>query len=284
MKDIIVLLIVIGIVVLIAWLYFKFFKLYKVKTVVFVDGTNGSGKSFFCIALAIRLYKKAVRQYYLKKVLFKVFGFLPALKGKAEHLEKPLLYSNIKLRNVPFVKITKDLFYRNTYRFAYKSIILIDEASLLADQMMYKDKELSERLSIFLKLIRHELHGGHLILNSQSCNDLHYSIKYVLSDYLYIHHLVKLPFVWVSACQEMLYSADTGNVMNVNQGDAERELRFICNWSKYRKYYDTYCYSVFTDDLPVYRKLREYTKDDDLKDSELVTFKDYEWLKENLKK
>ena len=284
MNDLIITLLIIGVACLVLWLYFKFFKLYKVKSVVFVDGTVGSGKSFFCVALAIRLYKKNLRAYHIKKFLLKVFGFLPALKGKAEHLEKPLLYSNIKLRNIPFVKVSKDLFYRKNFRFAYKSVVLIDDASLLADQMMFKNKELSERLSLFFKLFRHETQGGYIILNSQSVNDNHYALKYVLSDYLYIHHLVKIPFVWVSAVQEMMYSADTGNITNVNAGDAEEKLKFICNWSKYRKYYDTYCYSIFTDKLPIYRKMREYTKDDDLKDADLVTFKDYEWLKENLDK
>lgn len=82
----------------------------------------------------------------------------------------PILYSNIHLRYVPYTYVTTDLLCRKEFRFAYKSILLLDEFSLIANQMMHKLKgmeEVNERMNEFFKLYRHETRGGYMIINSQ---------------------------------------------------------------------------------------------------------------------
>lgn len=276
-------LLVIGLCVLAIWLYAKFFKIPKLKNIVFVDGSLGSGKTLYSVYLAVRLYKRNLRRYRVAKFLVGAFSFIPAVKSKFDKMEKPQLYSNILLRNVEFHKITKDLLYRRNFRFAYRSVVLIDEFSLVADQFCYKDRELSERLSNFMKLFRHETKGT-LVLNSQAVSDLHYSVKYVLSDYLYLHHMRKFPFFVAIAMQEMLYSADKDGsaVMNVRATDIEDTNKFVLVPKKYFKYYDSYCYSIFTDSLPVYYNPQLLTKSDSLKDFRLISFKEYKYLNENL--
>lgn len=276
-------LLVIGLCVLAIWLYAKFFKIPKLKNIVFVDGSLGSGKTLYSVYLAVRLYKRNLRRYRIAKFLVGVFSFIPAVKSKFDKMEKPQLYSNILLRNVEFHKITKDLLYRRNFRFAYRSVVLIDEFSLVADQFCYKDRELSERLSNFMKLFRHETKGT-LILNSQAVSDLHYSVKYVLSDYLYLHHMRKFPFFVAIAMQEMLYSADKDGsaVLNVRATDIEDTNKFVLVPKKYFRYYDSYCYSIFTDSLPVYYNPQLLTKSDSLKDFRLISFKEYKYLNENL--
>lgn len=281
------LLIVLAVLGLALFLYFKFFKLYKVKSIVFIDGTLGCGKSYYSVALAVRLWKRQVRRWKISIVLLKIGGiFKQSLKEKAAALqkEKPLLYSNILLRNVDFVKLTKELILREK-RFRYKSVLLIDEFSLMADQMLYKDDKLNEQLTLFFKLFRHETRGGYCVINSQSTSDLHYSLKYVLSDYLYIHSRSKFPFVTALKVQEMVYCADKAgaNVMNVRNEDIEETCKLILSFNKYYKYYDSFCFSIFTDDLPVYRKLDFRGKGESLKDSELVSFRRYRYLKLKLK-
>lgn len=278
------LLILLGLLFLGLFLYFRFFKLYKVRNVVFIDGTLGSGKSFLSVSLAIRLWKRAVRQYKVKKFLLNFLSFVPKFKKALDSLEKPLLYSNIKLRDVEHVKLTKDLLTRQNFRFAYKSVILLDEITLMVDQMCYKDHILNERLTEFWKLARHQLHGGYIVVNSQSSSDLHFSIKNVLSDYLYIHHRVKLPFISLLKVQEMAYSNDNGagTIINARTDDVETTLRTMIVFN--HRHYDTYCYSIFTDGLPVFDKVVRYGKGDSLKDSDLVSWKNYLFLLDNLKK
>lgn len=281
--DVIVLIAVVALVFLALYLYFRFFKLLKVKNILFIDGSLGTGKSFLSVALAVRLWKRNVRRYHIKRFLLRVFN-VGRFKDRWKAIEKPILYSNMRLANVPFTLLTSDLILRHGHRFAYKSVVLIDEFSLMADQYCYKDREVSERLSLFFKLFRHETKGGYCVINSQSTSDLHYSIKYVLSDYLYIHHNTRLPFVCVLRCQEMLYCADqNGNqITNVNGGDVEDSLKTMIVLKKYFKYYDGYCYSVFTDMLPVEDTEQYNEKRSDLKLKRLLSYKSYDYLYENL--
>lgn len=277
-------LVVIGLALLAIWIYWRFFKVLKIKNIVFVDGALGTGKSFFSVALAVRLYKKQLRIWKLKKFLFPILG-VAFKRFQNVRLEKPRLYSNINLRNVEFVHLNRDLMFRQQ-RFAYKSVVLIDEFSLMADQFTYKDREMSERLSLFFKLFRHETMGGYCVINSQSTSDLHYSLKYVLSDYLYIHHKSKFPFVTALCCQEMAYCGDANgmSVMNVRDRDVEESCKTMLVLNKYYKYYDSYCYSIFTDSCPVYKISDFHKKGENIKDENLVTFKTFLYLTENLKK
>ena len=264
MSDIIGWLIVCALVALVVFVYFKFFKIPKLKNLVFVDGSLGCGKTFYCVNLAIRLYRKNRRVWKFKCLLAKLF--------KKPLPEEPLLYSNIKLRNVPFVLVNRDLLTRNNIRFAYKSVLLLDELSLVVDQMDYKDKLLSEKLSIFYKLFRHETRGGTLIMNSQAIGDLHYSAKYCLSDYFYIHSKRRFPFFSLLRVQECRFSSD-GSVIQNNDSDIEDNLKPVLVLNKYFKYYDTYTYSIFSDDYKVASHLRDYGKADTLKADEFITLK-----------
>lgn len=273
----ILLLIIIPIMI---YLYYNFFKLPKIKSILFIDGSLGTGKSYLSVALAIKYYKRNLKRYKIKKIIYKMIR-------KKEEPEKPILYSNIKLKNIEFAIITKDLLFRKNYRFAKGSIILLDEFSLVADQMMYKNAEINERLSLFFKLFRHETGKGSLcIINSQSTSDLHYSLKYVLSDYIYIHHKTRLPFFNILKVQEMTYNADKNATTNIttNEGDIEDNLKNMLISSKYFKYYDSYCYSIFTDNLPIYKNTKILRNKDSLKAENLVSFKDFKYLYENLKK
>lgn len=287
MNSTILLLVLLGCVALVAFLYFKFFKMFKMKSIVFIDGSLGTGKSFYSVSIAVRLYKRQLRRYKVKKWLFKLLApTFPKIAKKYKKLEEPLLYSNMPLRRVKYVLLTKDLLYRRNVRFAFHSIILIDEFSILADQFTFKDRELNERLTLFFKLLRHELHAGGstCVINSQSTSDLHFSLKYVLSDYLYIHHMTKLPFFCLLKVQEMAYSADKdgGNVINVRSSDIEDSLKTLIVWKKYFKYYDSIYLSIFTDKLPPYTKTEYNPSGKYIKKKELVSFKEFPFLYENL--
>ena len=248
---IIVSLIVLGLV-----LYNKFFKIPKLNNVVLVTGGVKSGKSTMSVHFALRKYRRALIGYHIKSFFLRIFG----KKGKI--IEKPLLYSNVPLK-CDFVPLTEDLILRKK-RFAYGSVIYIQEASLLADSMDYKDEKKNDALRLFNKLIAHETLGGTIIYDTQAVSDCHFSIKRCLSSYFYIHHSIKLPFFVVCYVREMIYSDDEG-VMNVFNDDVEFGLRRVIIPKRVWKKFDCYTYSALTDHLPVVDEVVEGEKLEHLK-------------------
>ena len=261
-----------------------------------VGNNTGSGKSFLTISLGVRTYKKELRRYKIKKWILNNLSKIPAfnkkfkLKEKVSKLEEPELYCNIPLdsERVKYSILTLDMILRREFRPAYKSVVIIDDFGIFADQMQFKDPETNERLLEFFKLFRHETCGGYFFSNSQSMNDLHYSLKYVLNDYLYIHHKIRLPFVSILKVQELMYIADKqGNqqVTAINDGDFTDNLKNMVVLNKYFKYYDTYCYSILTDNLRVWRnRPKTSRKNKTLKASKILTIKQKHYYYENLKK
>lgn len=259
-------LIIIGVIIL-AFIIYKTFKFPKLGSMCMITGGVKTGKSTFAVSLAVRNYKKRLFtykvRYFFCKLLRKPFPV------------KPLLYSNVPLK-VPFVPLTKDLLTRQT-RFAYGSVIYVCEASLVADSQMIKDKDLNEALLMFNKLIGHESKGGLIIYDTQCIGDVHYSIKRCLSEYFYIHHLVKwIPGFLVAYIKEDRYS-DDGTVITTSTDDVEDNLKRVIIPKSTWKLFDCYCYSSLTDYLPVEDKVIE--KVDSLKANNIISFKDSRRLK-----
>lgn len=242
------------------------FKIPKISCVTLVTGGVKSGKSTFSVNLAIKTYRRIhfrwnVRAYF-QKLLHRPIT------------EEPLLYSNIPLA-CDYVPITLDMLMRKT-RPAYGSVAYVNEASLVADQMLFKDDELNERLTLFNKLFGHETCGGYLIYDTQCVCDVHYSIKRSLSNYFYIHHLEKrLPFFLVAKVREERYSDDNA-VVNSYSEDLEDSLKTVLISKRVWKKFDAYCFSVLTDNLPVESRLRSSAGD--LKARDIVSFRTFKTL------
>ena len=267
-----VIIIVVAVILLI--LYIKHFKLLKISNVYFVSGAVKTGKTFVSVALAVKKYRQSLRRFYLTYPLLRLKLFL-AKEEYREEVYKPMLYSNIKLRYVKHNAFTKDILMRQV-RIPNKSVVLLDETSLIADSMLYKDNRINIELLLFFKLFGHYSHGGFCITNSQVIADNHYSLKRSIGRYLYVYNRVKFPFVTRLKAIERIYTDDTSTI-NAEIGDVEDNTKKLLFLNRYYKYYDCYCYSVFTDDLtiqvdydkPILRKL------DSLKTDNLVTFQDF---------
>lgn len=217
------------------------FKTPKIGSMVCVTGGVKSGKSTFSLHLAYSAYKRN-----LNSVKFR--NFFARLLNKEEE-ELPLFYTTVPVA-VPHVLLTKDLLQRKT-RFAYKSVIWVDEASILADSMTYKDLDLNDQLLLFNKLIAHETHGGTIVFNSQSVSDLHYSIKRCLSEVFYVHDTCKwIPFFLVATVREERYSEDNSTVSTYDE-DIEDSLKKVLMPKSIWSLFDCYCYSSMTDNLPI---------------------------------
>lgn len=234
--------------IIIAYFVFKIinFKKLKVSSINMFTGQLKTGKSALSLRYALYYYKQALINYHISNFFNTIFNFL---NRTSYFIEKPLLYSNIPL-GVPYVPLTLDVLYREK-RIAYKSIVFIDEISLLADNYDYKDEYLNERLKMFFKLFGHMSKGGKLFINTQNISDNHYIVKRSLNQYLYIHHKIRLPFYSILKVRELYYN-DDNNSINAFNSDVEDDLKTIIISNKVFKYYDCYCYSILTDNLGFY--------------------------------
>lgn len=261
--SLIIWLLIIGLVLFVAHKIMSKFKLPKVGALCLVSGGVKTGKSTFSVALVMSNYKRVHRRWKIRK-------FFCELLGK-EVVEEPLIYSNIPL-SVPYVPLTEDLLTRKK-RFRYGSVIYVCEASLVADSQMIKNMDLNNRLLLFNKLIGHSTKGGLIIFDTQSTSDCHYSVKRCLSEYFYIHHLIKwLPFFLIAFVREERYSND-GVVVNSYDNDVEDSLKKVIIPKSTWKKFDRYCYSTMTDDLPVVDNIVHTS---DLKARRIVSFRDWD--------
>lgn len=245
---------------------FKFirkFKICKIGSLNLVSGGVKCGKSTLSTYLAISEFKRVRRKVKIKNFFRKIF--------KKSLIEEPLLYSNIPL-SCDYVAVTEDLLLRKK-RFRYGSVVLIQEASLVADSQLIRDMAVNERLLLFNKLIGHETKGGCLIYDTQSISDCHYSIKRCLSNYFYIHHLVKwVPFFLIAYVQEFRYSDDNSTI-SVSLNDTEDTLKKVFLPKSVWKYFDCYNYSSFTDNLEVEDNVINNNRFSNLKSKKIVSFR-----------
>lgn len=266
----IVIIIIVGIVLFFINKFLSRFKFPKIGAVAAVVGGVKSGKSAISVALALSCYKRALRFWRLTCFFTKVVNLFK--KDKLELPEKPLLYSSIPLGQIDFVPLTRAHLLRDV-RFNYKSVVLIDEASLVADSQLIKDKEINTQLLLFFKLFGHETHGGKCIINTHSISDLHYALKRTISDYFYMHHLSKyIPFITLAYMREERYSED-GIVFNSYDDDVEEKLKRVLMRTSTFKRYDCFCFSSLTDDLPVSNSILHIEKGESLKSENIVSFR-----------
>lgn len=238
----------------------KHFKVPKFGALCVTTGGLKTGKSTFSLHLAYKTWRRNVRTVKFMNALRKLFN--------RQQEEIPLFYSTIPV-GFPHVRLTLDLIMRRT-RFAYKSVVWIDEATLLADSQLYKDVEINAKLLEFCKLFGHETKGGCLFFTSHCLSELHVAMRRASSEYFYVHSLFKwLPFFMIATIREERYSED-GTAVNVYSEDVEESLRRVIVSKRVWKLFDCYCYSALTDDLPVEDNVIE--KAESLKADYVVSF------------
>lgn len=246
MKDFVVLIFVLLLVLIIFWIIRKNFKRLKVPSVCLITGGVKTGKSMLSVYLSIKDYKKRHRKWWVATHVF------------MKDIEEPLYYTNcnvsfrdIRRKKRPH-KLDKNIRFiglehlNRDIRFNYKSVIYIQECSLMADNMDMKNQVRNVDLSLFNKLIAHETRGGTLYYDTQSVLDSHYSIKRVCSSYIFILRNINLFLFHILYVREMI---NTENGVNNFDDDVEFTMRkvFVPFW--YHHKYDRYEFSYLTDCL-----------------------------------
>lgn len=234
------------------WFVSKFANKFKVPSIgslaVFTGGLK-KGKSAVSLAVALRRYRSNLKAWKWSCRFTWFFNLFR--KNKLDYPLKPLFYSNIPL-TVEYVSLTRDVLLMEK-RVVPRSVVFIDEASLVADSMLYKDQKLNYQLLRFFKLFGHISLGGSCVVNTHSITDLHMSLKRVTSEFYYINKTVKLPLISFTEMREERYSEDTTSINSYNE-DIELSMRKCFFLSRVFKYYDCYTYS------------------------ELVAYKDYSYM------
>lgn len=262
------------------YLYYKHSKKFKFDSVVMVNGAVGSGKTSTTLSFALKSHKFAHQIWWRRKHIWsKIFK-------KMKNEEEPLLYSNIPLDYKFYVPLTTKILKREE-RCNFKSIIFISESSLVANSMDYKDKVLNEQLTLFLKLVRHEMHGAYrnlfgksyanLYIETQSKNDNHYAFDRCISQVMYITKSVNIPFFKIVWCRELLLIDSVQNEF-ADDYKEDKSTRWYLLSKKIFKRYDSYCYKFLTDDLPINNKVC-YISLKDVKYFEIPSFHTYYTIK-----
>lgn len=266
--------------ILLLWAFFKFVKIPKFGNMVLITGGVKTGKSTMSVYFVVRQYwKQKIKYYFYNYFLRPVLSVLPFKRFKIlKKREYPLLYSNIPLAVKGYTPLTLDLIERKT-RFRYGSVIYVCESSLVADSQSIKNPLLNEEMLLFNKLIAHETKGGYIFYDTQSISDNHYAVKRCLSNYFYIHHTIKIPFLCFCYVRELKYSDDVSSVNAWNE-DVEESLKLVIVPKFVWKLFDCYCYSSLTDDLKVEDRSVNVFRSDSKKANKIVTFKNFKSIDE----
>ena len=276
--------ILIGVIIL-YFLYQRQFKKLKIPCVYLITGAPKTGKSLISVKLAVRRYNRNRFKYYLMKFVFvPVYNYVLRFLVKGEKIKlttPPMLYSNIPLGNVKYNDLSLDIIKRES-RIPNKSVVFIDEASLIADSMSFKNDITNEQVSLFVKLFGHYSHGGSLIYNTQDLKDTHYGFKRCTSSMLWIHSRIKFPFFSVFKVRELIsMTDDTVQTSNNFNEDIELSCLNLVIPNKYQYYYDHFAFSYLTDNKPmevnykVKKKKQSKFKKTNLKANFITSFKEF---------
>lgn len=247
----IVILLIIGFFVVAGLLISIYSKRLRYGNLTLITGGVKTGKTQLSVCLVYKQYAKQLRKWRRAcKRARSQYKPLP---------EKPLIYSNMPIgrKGSTYSPLTLDLVMGKT-RFRKGSVIYYNEASLIAGSKDIKDEDLNDHLLKFFKLIAHVTEGGYLFLDTQSPQDVHYTVKRSLSTYYDIWYRVTLPFVSLLWLRENKLVDGENTVAidtqidpqdNVLEGGKKKYFRLVLN--KWWKYYDQYAYSVLVEGVPV---------------------------------
>ena len=212
-------LILVGIAIFL-FIFRKKIKRLAIPSVYLITGAVKTFKTGLSVWLALKTITKNKIAYYFGKLIWIICKH--TTEGYYEYA--PKLYTNIPLR-IKHCRLTYQMVYRQV-RVPNKSVFLIDEASLFADAMTFKDQRINDRITLFFKLFGHYTHGGTCIVNTQAVSDMHYAFRRAMGRYLYIYDNQRFPFITLVRGREMIASDDTGMVNQVNS-DLEESMRWV---------------------------------------------------------
>lgn len=245
-----VLIIIIGVVVLGVVLLRPYIQ--RFDNLVLYTGTLGSGKTFSAVKTSLML---------LKRNRIKV-AFYNAMPWHKEKRLRPLLYSNVPVlvskRRKEFSARLKAEHFTMAEAIIPRSVVLIDEVSLVLSQMDYKTVN-DQALAEFFSLYRQYTRGGYLVATTQSVAKCQHSIRRCLdSAYRLQNFRTFLGLFYVVQVRHIDICEDTINVNDRHSEDATQRLFGLV--PLFRRY-DTYCYFPRYKRVPIFPTQRHKALD-----------------------
>lgn len=297
--NVILLLIFIALVVLLLWFFIFKVKHLKTSDVYFVDGGVKVGKSKVSVMLVVkRIFVNRLRAHFRNGLIWllnrrrvhynKKHPNTP--KVLREYEEIPMLYSNMPLYKVKYNHFALEILELK-WRMPHGSVVLLDEASLIADSMTAYGKTktqqeivdyVNEKITIFLKLFGHATHGGLCVYNSQNVVDLHFGFRRCTSTYLMLINRRRFPFFNLISCREIVHD-ESGDLTNTVTKDVEDDSKPLFVSNKWHKYYDRYYLDILFKHLPKmvnYDVKIENKRKHRVELEEIVTLGNYKMIKE----
>lgn len=284
------------ILILMIW-YYKRCKKFYFDSALITLGAIGVGKTSFDVRVIYFDIIKAHHIWYRRTHIWNKSRLLTKLFRISDNEEEPFVYSSIPLYSnykkkelFKFYKpLTNEIILREK-RPNFKSIIFIDESSLVANSfsgIVNKSnpdaQSINEHLTLFLKLVRHELHGCYrnfffrgypnIVVNTQSKNDNHFAFDRAMTQALYITKSINILFLRLIWVRDVVLVDSIENNFEDDIKEDKSSRFFIMSRNIFNKY-NSYAYSFLTDDLPIEDKKPIIIKNR----FDIVTFLKYEEL------
>lgn len=225
-------------------------------SICFIGG-QGSGKTYNAFALAKKLLLK--KRIEVLIINFKIFikNIFRKKTNKLFYYEKPYIYSNLPfLHHRKFGRVLDIKHIMLQIKLPPKSIILIDELSDFCNQWDFKQENVIDNLTDFMRYIRHYTLGGVLICTDHCLDNIAKPVRSRIGAvyYLYDFKMLFKPFISLFYyCKYIRLMSIEGVVHTVTTEDAQK----VPFWKKpylfgfhIGKVYDTYAYYDKYKDLP----------------------------------
>lgn len=232
-------------IVFLIWLWIKKYRPVIDNVSVFT-GAPGTGKSKFMVDVALQKYRSNLLKVKLNNIFIKFFNLFRKKSKKKDLLERPLLFSNIPIRisRKEFSRVlTQDIVLLQK-RLPYRSVVVIDELSELANNQDWKNVFARYNLTEFVRFMRQYTLGGYLFMADQSSDDILVQLRRRVGKVYNMMSFRKIPLlnIGISNVRHISISED---IKVIEEGHAE-SLKHNTSWIPlffYRKTYDTYAFS-----------------------------------------
>lgn len=233
------------------WLWIKKYRPVIDRVNIFT-GAPGTGKSKLMVDISVNRFRSIRRSVKIRNFFRNIFNKIRKKKVPLEEI--PLFLSNfpIKLsRKEMSRKLSEDvvLVFR---RLPYKSVVVIDEFSELANNQDYFNVYAKYNIDEFVRMYRQYTKGGFLFLADQSSDSVLVQVRRRIGKVYNLMSFRKIPLlnIGITNIRHLSISED---IKVIEEGQAE-SIKKNTSWIPlffYINRYDTYAFSGRVKDMEV---------------------------------